>query len=123
MISTRLEGRIILVVEDDYLVGEMLADLLVSAGAIVIGPIGWLEEAMGMAEDDGCVFDTAILDINLHGSLSYPLVDLLTARQIAVIFATGYGAGSIDTSYQHHPRCTKPFTWVSLLAALDNAAI
>ncbi len=72
MISTRLEGRIILVVEDDYLVGEMLADLLVSAGAIVIGPIGWLEEAMGMAEDDGCVFDTAILDINLHGSLSYP---------------------------------------------------
>ena len=113
-----LEGRRILVVEDDYLLAQLLVDVLEEAGARVVGPIGWMEEAVAFVEGNTERLDAAVLDINLHGARSYPVADALALVSVRFVFTTGYGAGSIESRYSHHPRCEKPFDESALIAAL-----
>ncbi len=113
-----LEGRLILIVEDDYLVAQALVDLLDDAGAEVVGPIGWIDEALAYVEDDSHKLDGAVLDINLHGKKSYPVADALAARSVGFVFSTGYDGSVIEDKYRHHPRCEKPFRPATLIAAL-----
>jgi CheY-like chemotaxis protein len=113
-----LRGCKILVVEDDYLVALAVASLLEEAGASVIGPVGWADEALSLVEDGNERVDAAILDVDLHGQKSYAVADALARRNIRFVFATGYGEASIDRRYQHHPRCQKPFDERVLLRVL-----
>jgi DNA-binding response OmpR family regulator len=113
-----LSGRRILVIEDDYLVAQMLTNYLEDAGAVVIGPLGWIDETLAFIENNLSAFDIALLDLNLHGKKSYEIADLLVKRNIAFVFASGYGADGIEGEYRRYPRCTKPFNRLALLAAL-----
>ena len=113
-----LEGRKILIVEDDYMVAQLLADMLEEAGAQVVGPFGWLEEALVVANDEEANFDSALLDVDLHGKQSYPVADALSARNVKVIFCTGYDGGGVAEDYRSYPHCTKPFGLQALLAQL-----
>lgn len=117
-----LGGRRILVIEDEYLVAQIVVDLLEDAGAEVLGPIGWLEEALSFIEDVSNRFDAAVLDVNLHGKKSYPLADALARRAIPFTFATGYGREFIDEAYRDYPRCEKPLNQSVLVAALTRGA-
>jgi CheY-like chemotaxis protein len=113
-----LEGYRILVVEDDYFVAKELVDILESAGAEVVGPIGWLDEAIAFLEQETERLDAAVLDINLHGEKAYSVADFLIARSVRVAFATGYGADGLEEKYAGYPRCEKPFNRSALVAAL-----
>jgi DNA-binding response OmpR family regulator len=118
MKSAALRNRRILVIEDDYWVAQVLVDVLAEAGAQVIGPLGWIEEALAFIGSHKDAFDSAVLDLNLHGTKSYPIADALMAQQVPFIFTTGYGTAGIDPPYDEHPRCPKPFNRNALLAAL-----
>ena len=118
-----LQGRRILVIEDDFLVAEILTEMLEEAGATILGPIGWRDEALAFVNHDSTRFDTVVLDINLHGQPSYPIADALIARDIQFVFMTGYGAGALEAAYRGYPRCEKPFEQKALLAALAPARI
>jgi CheY-like chemotaxis protein len=113
-----LQGRRILVIEDDYLVAEIITQLLEDAGAIILGPFGWRDEALDFISSNRADFDAALLDVNLHGHASYPIADALIERHIHFAFATGYGAGILEEAYRSYPRCEKPFKQEALLAAL-----
>jgi CheY-like chemotaxis protein len=119
--STALHGRRILVIEDDYLVAIVLGDLLEEAGAQVIGPIGEIDEAVTFIKDNSTAFDSAVLDVNLHGRKSYPIADALVAQHICFVFTTGYGAEALDEAYRCYPRCEKPINEEKLIAALTEA--
>ena len=54
-------------------------------------------------------FDAAILDLNLAGELSFPVADVLRARDIPFDFATGYGRAGIPDSYKDFPVIAKTF--------------
>lgn len=118
--GTILRGRRILVVEDDYLLGQVLIDFLEEAGAEIVGPIGWVEEALAAIENGARDIDAAVLDINLHGAKSYPIADALAERSVPFVFATGYGLDAVDASYLHRPRCEKPFDQSVLVALLSD---
>lgn len=120
MTETSLRNRRILVVEDDYLVAQILVNFLEEAGATVVGPIGWVEEAVVLIEADASRIDAAILDINLHGSRSYPIADALIGRSVPFVFATGYGFDALEEPYRSHRRCDKPFDQNALVAALEQ---
>lgn len=111
-----LRGRRILVVEDDYLLAQALSDFLEEVEVNVIGPVGSVDEALAMVENAAGGLDGAILDVNLHGSKSYPVADALAARSIPFLFATGYSRNALDERYRDHPRCEKPFDQVTLLS-------
>ena len=120
MDDVALQGRHILVIEDDYWVAQLLIQLLEEAGAQVAGPLGWIEEALAFIGEHKAGFDGVVLDINLHGAKSYPIADALAARGIPFVFTTGYGPAGIDPPYDAHPRCTKPFSQKALVTALND---
>ena len=102
-----LNGRKILVVEDEYLVADDLAALLRDARAEVIGPAATLPKAVRLAADTELI-DAAVLDINLGGIDVFPLVDELGGRGIPMLFLTGYGEDNIPQAYSNIVRCDKP---------------
>jgi CheY-like chemotaxis protein len=109
----------ILVVEDEYLLADDLADALTALGAQVIGPVGVLAEAMALAQ--AVPIDGAILDINLRGEMVFPLADMLAAKGVPHVFATGYGQESLPEGYQGVPTISKPVNAQALQPLLAAA--
>lgn len=106
----------ILVVEDEYYLASDLEKVLRENGAKVIGPVGDLSEAMSLIDHHR--FDVAIIDINLHDELAYPLADELGRRGIPYVFATGYSAGAIPDRYRSITRWEKPFELAKIVDGL-----
>ena len=102
-----LNGRKILVVEDEYLIADDLSALLREAGANVIGPAASLPTAMRLTGDTERI-DAAVLDINLRGVNVFPLAEELMRRGVPIIFMTGYGEDNIPPDYAAFGRCEKP---------------
>ena len=113
-----LAGCRILVIEDDFLVAEVVLDMLEDEGAEVLGPIGAIDEAVAFVAEQVTTFDHVVLDLNLRGVKSYPVADELARRNVPFVFMTGYDKGALDEAYRDYPHCTKPITRVELLAAL-----
>lgn len=120
--ANELQGRRILVIEDDFLVAQALRGVLEDAGAKVVGPIGWADEAMAFIESGAADFDSAVLDVDLHGDKTYAIADWLATRNVRFVFATGYGADALDPRYVNYPRCEKPFDPSALFSALNSAS-
>ena len=115
-----LDGRRILVVEDDYLVALALSTVLEEAGAHVVGPVASAEEAVALLEEGRERVDAAVLDVDLNGETSYPVADALATRDIRFVFATGYGIDAVAEGYRHYPRCQKPFDHRAIFKALKG---
>ncbi|WP_426000418.1 response regulator [Caulobacter sp. DWR1-3-2b1] len=96
----------ILVVEDEYLLAEVLTDALTELGAEVVGPVGQLAQALALIETTP--IDGAVLDINLRGEMVFPLADVLTTLGVPYVFATGYERENIPALYKDIPILSKP---------------
>jgi len=92
-------GRRILVVEDDWLIVADLVQGLEASGAHVIGPIPTLDLALKKL-DQMPDMSGAVLDVNLHGQMVFPLADELRRRQIPFIFATAYESQEFPEAYR-----------------------
>lgn len=113
-----LEGRRLLVVEDEYLIASDLMAALEKARATVYGPVSDLDRAIEIAES--FPLDAAILDINLHGKMVFPAADVLKQRSIPFVFVTGYGSHLLPQTFQAAPCMTKPFDERDLLTHLET---
>jgi DNA-binding response OmpR family regulator len=103
-----LAGRRILVVEDEMMIALLIDESLQGLGCIVIGPVGKLEPAKRLAANE--TFDAAVLDVNIRGGQVFPVVDILEARGIPFVLASGYSDWVLPEALQGKPRLTKPFT-------------
>jgi CheY-like chemotaxis protein len=108
----------VLVVEDEYMLAEALADGLAALGVQVVGPVGGLNEALALAATSE--LDGAILDINLGGETVFPLADALAARGVPYVFATGYARESIPELYRQAPILSKPVDVAALKSLLQT---
>lgn len=113
---TRLSGRRILVVEDEALVAMLVEDALLDAGATVLGPVASVQEALVLLETE--TPDVAVLDLNLAGEVSTPVADVLAARGIPFVVATGYGADGLPPGHANAPVLAKPYDPDDLTRAL-----
>ena len=102
-----LEGATILILEDEPIIGLALEDLLAGNGASVLHA-SRIEEAREMLSAEPV--DSAILDVNVHGALSYPVAEMLAERSIPFIFATGYGDRSHPAKFADVPTISKPYS-------------
>jgi two-component SAPR family response regulator len=84
-----LKGTRILVVEDEALIAVMVEDMLTEMGSEVVGPVGTIESALELALKEE--LDAAVLDVNVRGERIDPVAEVLLARGVPVLFATGYG--------------------------------
>lgn len=101
-----LNGRRVLVVEDEILISMMLQDTLLGLGLDVVGPVNSMASAV--ATVNGEPLDGAILDLNLGGNLIYPLADMLIERDIPFVFLTGYDRSKVAPRYASVPVLQKP---------------
>lgn len=97
----------VLIVEDEVLLALHLEDLLTELGHEVVGQATRIEMAMELARDTD--FDFAVLDINVAGTKSFPVADILRQRGIPFAFATGYGAEGLTDGYRDTPTLRKPY--------------
>jgi DNA-binding NtrC family response regulator len=117
-----LSGLRILVVEDEPLVAEHLADVLTEAEGSVVGPFSRHAEARQLVRN-GTKVDVALLDVNVGDGPATPLLEALAARGIPTLVYTG---GELPASVRkRHPELTvlaKPVTSARLLSELRRAS-
>ncbi len=102
-----LQGRRLLVVEDDYVLAEDLKRELEALGAEVQGPVPSTEDALHVLKA-GLVPDAVLLDLNLGGQIAFSAAEALQERGILFAFTTGYDAWTIPGAYAHIARFDKP---------------
>jgi CheY-like chemotaxis protein len=108
----------ILVVEDNVLIADTIGDLVESCGWAVIGPVGNLEGGMALLEEARP--NGALLDVNLAGTLSFPLATALEALGVPFVFMTGYDLGTIfPREFSAVRRITKPFDQQQIAEVLE----
>ena len=105
-------GRRILIVEDEAIIAQLLADLLEILGYAMIGPAAGVRQALELIAAQP--IDAAVLDINLAGEMSYPIADVLLARGVPFVFSTGYDRERLPEAYRRFPYLQKPFHWQEL---------
>ncbi len=101
-----VEGRTVLLLEDEPIIAFALEDMLIDCGAIPLF-CGSLEAASTTL--DRTKPDLAILDVNIHGEQSYPVAQRLAERGVPFIFATGYGNALHPPQFADVPTVSKPY--------------
>jgi CheY-like chemotaxis protein len=109
----------VLVVEDEAMIAMLVEDMVLDFGSEVVGPVATMDDAINLARS--AELDAAILDINVGGSVIFPVADILSERGIPLIFATGYGSKGLPPRFQDSPTLPKPFSYQSLEEALRSA--
>jgi DNA-binding response OmpR family regulator len=113
-----LSGKTILVVEDDFLVGHDLRSFLEDAGAAVVGPVGDVEHARGVAREQA--IDGAVLDVRLWNETAAPVAVELAARDVPFIVVSGHAPEEIPPAMRGATYLAKP---VRRLDLVDVAAV
>ena len=109
----------VLVVEDETLLRMMITEMLEELGHRVAAEAARLEQALALAESVD--FDLAILDVNIAGQLITPVAELIAARRLPIIFATGYGKPGLPEAFRDRPALRKPFMIEGLKHAIELA--
>lgn len=118
--SSPLQSRRILVVEDEYAIAESLIAALEALGSAVVGPAPSVEKALAAIESEPRI-DAAIVDVNLRGVMAEAVADRLMARNIPFVFTSGYGADILCNRYPGTKNCQKPYLIEDIEQALASA--
>src|SRR5579875_2422360 len=116
--STLLEGKRILLVEDEYYIASDLKRMLSQRGAAPVGPAADLPTGLSLAATED--LDAAVLDVNLGETRSFAIADCLKARGVPYILLTGYDSWSLPARYQDAPRLEKPYFDQKLVDDLER---
>jgi CheY-like chemotaxis protein len=108
----------VLIVEDEAMIAMLVEDMVLDFGSEVVGPVAKMDDAISLAKS--AALDAAILDINVSGSVLFPVAEILSERGIPFIFATGYGSTGLPLRFRSHPTLPKPFSYQSLAEILHN---
>ena len=101
-------GSKILVVEDNYLLAQVICDFVAECGFEPIGPASGLDTGLVYAREAS--LEGAILDINLDGRFCFPICNVLVQRGIPFCFLTGYShLAMIPPQLRQAPLVSKPF--------------
>jgi ActR/RegA family two-component response regulator len=117
--SHQLAGKRVLIVEDEHLFAEYLADAMTAEGAEVIEPVGSVNAALDIIANTR--LDGVTLDLKLADEMTFQVADALAARNIPFVFLTGYGAGDVPARHANVRRVEKPVTPGVVCRALEAA--
>ncbi len=105
-----------LVVEDEWLIADVVAQAVRDAGYRVLGPVASVAQAQALLARYRC--DVALLDLNLGGDRGYALIDQLRARRVPCLLVTGYSRDDLPERYRDHALVGKPAESETLISAL-----
>jgi len=114
-----LNGKRVLIVEDEAIIALTLECEVADAGATVVGPAFDLAGALRLAAQP---LDAAVLDVNLKGEKIFAAARVLRDRGVPFVFASA-NCDEIDShggEFASYPRLEKPIAMASLLEALGK---
>ena len=113
-------NRRILLVEDDVLIGMMLADMFDALDLPEPAQATSNEEALAIIAAEPLA--GALVDINLGHEKGWPVADALAERAIPFAFTSG-GGDVLPSAHAHRRLVTKPFRISDIEAALGEFSI
>jgi CheY-like chemotaxis protein len=117
--ATTLDGKCILIAEDESLIAMDLAEEVAASGGKVVGPVGSVDDALDIVATTP--LDGAILDLKLRDRTAFQVADALAARHIPFVFETAYmKAGEAPARHAHVPCIEKPFIRSFVRNALER---
>jgi CheY-like chemotaxis protein len=116
---SQLNGRRILVVEDEWLLAEQWREELTGLGAVVLGPVSSVGEALELLERERPA-DIAILDVRLGDEAVTPIAQALRQRGIPFIFASGGAWWELPREFAEEIYYEKPIDLPSMLKVLSS---
>ena len=118
--TNALQGRRVLVIEDESLVAMLLETILDDMGCAVVGPESNIDDGLIAATTEASL-DAALLDVNVAGREVFPVAEALRARGVPFVFSTGYGEAGLPEHWRGNPTIQKPFTEGAIRDALMKA--
>jgi CheY-like chemotaxis protein len=112
-----LDGRSVLVAEDEPLIGLDIADELRSKGATVVSAHN-VKDALALAATAD--LSAAVLDINIAGEDCSLICQQLADRGIPFLFYTGYAAMPVLDKWPDAPILRKPAALAEIIKALAS---
>lgn len=113
-----LAGKRILAVEDEYFIADDIRRALMREEVEVLGPVQTVDAALAIAEAER--LDAAILDVNLHGTMSFPIADRLNEQGVPYALATGYDDWALPERFGAAQRVAKPFHMPTVVELLER---
>ena len=111
-----------LIVEDNVIIAMEAEDVLRELGFEDCQIAGSVRTAVSVVEEADVSF--AMLDVNLGSETSEEIAELLAARGVPFIFASGYGESTFTTAqFDNVPVITKPYSERDIRAAMSRLAL
>jgi DNA-binding response OmpR family regulator len=97
----------ILVVEDEFVIAELLCEVLEAEGHGVCLHAPTVAKALEALESGR--WRGALLDIRLNGELVFPVAEALRARGVPFVFSSGDGDIGMPPQFENVPVLQKPW--------------
>jgi PAS domain S-box-containing protein len=114
---SRLQGKRILIIEDEPLVAMDVEASLKRVGCEIAGSAGTIGSAKELISKTTC--DAALLDANLGGRAVDEVAAALARRNIPFAFVTGYARDALPSGFRDTLVLGKPFSNEQLLAIVE----
>ena len=111
-------GKAVLIVEDEFLIGLMLIKEIASAGGTSIGPVTSVADAL--KEIESRTIDLVILDAKLVDGTGAGLAVCLEERRIPYVVVSGYDKVNLPDGLRRAPFIAKPISVPVLLEAIEG---
>ncbi len=115
---TSLAGRLVMVVEDSYLLAMEVKSVLQGADAEVFGPFATVADAQRAIRQR--LPDCSVLDVNLGEGASFDVARMLRMRGVPFLFFTGYDANTLPPEFADVERLEKPVDAATLVRAVGR---
>ena len=117
--NSEIEGRRVLVIEDEMLVAIELESVLQCQGCTVLGPVATVDRALALI--GGGQADAALLDLDLGGQSALAVAAALNSRDVPFVVVSGYSESrSQAPELQRAPWLAKPIDYSRLLDELTR---
>ena len=99
-----------------------MEDVLSALGCQTVGPFGRLSEALEAALHEN--LDGAIVDLNLRGEMSFPVIEELRRRSVPCILCSGYAdLPEMKSRLREIPKLGKPCNHEHLIATMRTTFV
>jgi CheY-like chemotaxis protein len=117
--ASSLGGLRILLVEDEAMVAMLMEGMLDGLGCERVEWVASVPAALDAVKRGE--FDGALLDVNLSGTMVFPVAEALTSRKLPFVFVTGYGrTAEVHARFPHAAVLKKPFDSGGLALAIKK---
>lgn len=101
---------VVLIVEDEYLIGADLADMIKKNGASVLGPASTIPSALALVSETEKI-DAAVLDVNIQNEKVFEVADVLGRKGVPFLFTSGYDFSVIPERFRRIRQYSKPIDY------------